>query len=499
MNILELLKSTGIDSSNFSELTSEEIIRIEKKINVEKRLNPDLDTNTIVNLLNAIKSKPKELDFVYNHLYFRKIFLNEAHNYKSPNNLENLENKQEIKLFLKDYFINDLENYFENCYAKNDFIAINRLLEYSSILPEELIFTIKRKVLLRLDYAILNLNEFKKGVENNISYIERKSFYDALSNIRSSEIDEKMSNLVNSIIKLSSIRRGDEFLLESIQAMAYYNAIDADLDKVLKSNRDIVYKNESNYIQPSTSSSSTESNYSPFKIVLLAVIIIVKLLFFVSRCSNNNNSYRSSSTSETINNMSNGFSKMAKLEYKKQKEFHYYLTEYDSIITTPILIDTLKTGDKLFSNTDLNDNSTIQDSLHIENKTSFDVILLVNMYLQPVYKLKKAYFIKKGQSLKVENNNMHYKSVYNFYMGRKPAVFKGSQYESYNQDNYTEIIRFMELPEGSSQIIDISATFSNKLIIKEEKGYINAISDEIEVYGSDLQPTKIDTLSFFIN
>lgn len=495
MNILELLKNTDIDSSNFSELTSEEIIRIEKKINVEKRLNPDLDTNTIVSLLNAIKSKPKELDFIYNHLYFRKIFLNEAHNYINPNNLEN---KQEIKLFLKDYFINDLEKYFENCYAKNDFIAVNRLLGYGSILPEELIFTIKRKVFLRLDYAILNINEYREGVENNISYIERKSFYDTLSSINSSETDDKIAKLLSSVIKLHSIRREDEFLLNTIEAMAYYDAIDTDLARVLKSNRNIVYSNYSKNTQQSTSSSNTESNYSPFKIVLLAVIIIVKLLFFVSRCSNNNNSYRSSSTSEMIDNISNSFNSMAKLDYKKQKGFHYYLTEYDSIITNPILIDTLKTGDNLFRNIDSNDNSTTQDSLYIENKTSFDVILLKNIFLTSVYKFETAYYIKKGEKLKIENHNMYYKNIYNFYIGKKPAIFKGSQYESLGQDNNTQRIRFMELPEESSQIIDISATFSNQLIIKEEGGYLNIVSDEIKVYNSDLQPTKIDTLSFII-
>jgi hypothetical protein len=57
MNIIELFENLNIDKSSLLQITSEEIIRIEKHVNVEKKINPDIDVNVANNLIEKLPKR----------------------------------------------------------------------------------------------------------------------------------------------------------------------------------------------------------------------------------------------------------------------------------------------------------------------------------------------------------------------------------------------------------------------------------------------------------
>ena len=74
MNIIELFEELKIDKSNILLLSPEDVIRIEKQVNVEKRINPDIDVNVANSLILALKEYPQELYFVVSNRVLYNLF-----------------------------------------------------------------------------------------------------------------------------------------------------------------------------------------------------------------------------------------------------------------------------------------------------------------------------------------------------------------------------------------------------------------------------------------
>lgn len=498
MNILELLKKLDIDSSRFSELTPEEIIRIEKQINIEKRLNPDLDNNTVVNLINAIKNDAKSLGFVYHHPFFRKLFLNENLANISHIPDENVVEEADVKHFLNQYLIDDLTRYFEEKYSANSFQNILELLKYQSFLPEEFLLSVKRKIYLRIDYAILNLKELKYDAQKNVDYISYKSFFDVLSKINSSETDSKVSDLLSVVVDLYNDRKTNAFIKNALVAITNYEAIDSELAEVLKSNRQVALNTYSN-------KGKSSSGDIPIGQIIWVILIIVKIIFWTAKCSNSNSSSytKSNSYEHVIKSNEDVRKSLFKENYRKEKAFKDYLTVYDTLI--PIQnIDTLKTGDNPFqrSNSGRIESASIKkDSLWIENNTSFDFILLNYKSLGiDIYLYEKAIYIKAGDKLKIANNSEHLKNLISFYFGKKPAIFRSNTYSNdYLRDDNLPQIRFAELPKNMETYIEFSASFDHKLILEEEDGYLNIVSDKIDLLNANAKLKETPYLKFKID
>lgn len=88
MNIIELFKNLNIDKSSLLHITTEEIIRIEKHVNVEKKINPDIDVNDANNLIEALRNFPSEFQFITNtrvlyNFFTKKNFLRDAFQFKT--------------------------------------------------------------------------------------------------------------------------------------------------------------------------------------------------------------------------------------------------------------------------------------------------------------------------------------------------------------------------------------------------------------------------------
>jgi hypothetical protein len=74
MNIIQLFSLLDLKRDQILEFGSEDYIRIEKKINFEKKINPEIDSNTSEKLILALKEHKEELLFVLSNRIFFNFF-----------------------------------------------------------------------------------------------------------------------------------------------------------------------------------------------------------------------------------------------------------------------------------------------------------------------------------------------------------------------------------------------------------------------------------------
>ena len=71
----ELFEELKIDKNNILLFSAEDIIRVEKQINVERRINPEIDSKTSENLILALKEYKEELLFVLSNRILFNFFM----------------------------------------------------------------------------------------------------------------------------------------------------------------------------------------------------------------------------------------------------------------------------------------------------------------------------------------------------------------------------------------------------------------------------------------
>ena len=115
---------------------------IRDRVNVEKKINPDIDVNVANNLIEALKYFPTEFQFIANirvlyNFFSRKNFL------RDDFPAQNIEvNKDKVKLFIEKYLQDDLTTFFDKKIIENKYEEMNDLLIYKEYFPEELLYKV---------------------------------------------------------------------------------------------------------------------------------------------------------------------------------------------------------------------------------------------------------------------------------------------------------------------------------------------------------------------
>ncbi|WP_281636779.1 hypothetical protein [Flavobacterium marginilacus] len=279
MNIIELFEELKIDKSNIQSFSPEEIIRIEKQINVEKRINPDIDTNAANNLVLAFKEFPQELYFVVSNRLLFNLFSKKnysRHQFPAP---QRVYDSEKIQGFINQFLIDDLVLFYDGYLSQNKFDTIADVFEYKDCFPEDALFQLNKKLIVKIDFLLMRLTQSVNTDQSDISYIQYRSFYDLLSFFSSIEMDDKVRSLTNIITERYNANRQSDFLMACISSMAGYKAYDQNLTDVLLRNRETVFANIAN--QESSGSSSGISA----RTVIFIIIAIIKILVLCSRCS----------------------------------------------------------------------------------------------------------------------------------------------------------------------------------------------------------------------
>ncbi|MCC9018742.1 hypothetical protein [Flavobacterium lipolyticum] len=280
MNIIELFEELKIDKNNILLFSREDIIRTEKQINIEKRINTDIDLNVANNLILALKEYLDELYFIVSNRVLYNLFSKKNYsrnNFPAP---QREYDPEKIQSFIYQFLNDDLVLFFDQHLSENKFDCISDIFTFKDYFPEDALFQLNKKLRGKIDFILVNLTEINSPSFSAIPYAEFRSFYVLLSYFSSIEMDDKIRSLVNIASERYNVNKSSNFYSACIISMQGYVAYDPDLTDILTSNREAVLSN-SNDKNVSDSSSGLSG-----KTIFFIVLAIIKIVSLFAKCSN---------------------------------------------------------------------------------------------------------------------------------------------------------------------------------------------------------------------
>ena len=281
MNIIELFEELKIDKSNILLFSPEDIIRTEKQVNVEKRINPDIDVNVANNLNLALKEYRHELYFIVSNRILYNLFSKKNYsrnNFPAP---QREYDSEKIQSFVYQFLNDDLVLYFDQHLAQNKFDFISDIFDFKDCFPEDALFQLNKKLNGKIDAILVNISQINLTNLSAIPYAEYRSFYVLLSYFSSIEMDSKIRSLVNIASERYNANKVSNFYSSCIIAMQGYVAYDSHLTEVLVGNREAVLSN----IDGNGGSSSDSGSGMSGKTIFFIILAVLKLIALCAKCS----------------------------------------------------------------------------------------------------------------------------------------------------------------------------------------------------------------------
>lgn len=457
MNIIELFENLNINKDKTLHFTTDEIIRIEKQINVEKKLNADVDVNVAANLVEALRNYPEEFQFIANDRNLYNFFSKKSY-YRDHFPKQNIEiDNERVKLFVGRFLEEDLSLFFDKKLTENRFEEMHDLLRHKAYFPEDILYKIGKKGEGKIDFALANLHSENINY-STIQYIKEPYFYCFLSHFSTLELDEKVKSLLNVAVDIYNVNKTSDFAGTAMVSMADYTAFDDDLAETLAGNKKVVLGNRSGSNDTSSSSSSSGFSWRTFFIV---IFILVKVALIGSKCSNSSSSSNDNQNyydDVNFNQIDSYFTESnAKID-----TFRTFLTNYDKKKVGEIkYADTMKTGQNPFENM-YKERQVVSEKSDVifSNTTNYDVIVLENELVYDTIKVpSNAYYIKSKQAF---NINAGTNKVFNFYVGKKLGSYHQENEKLYVRNHSIVEPRFTELFKNAKDILNMDYQFDNE-------------------------------------
>lgn len=272
MNIVSLFFQLNGNIKNINNLTENEVFQIEKKIKLEKKINPDaVDNTTAVNLIHVLKNYKTSFfvicntrtlfNFLTGDYHMRSLFAESFENY----------NNEEVQYVIEEYLLEDLKNMLRKKLAEYEFEDIKNLMDFKDLLPFSFISFVKAKL---FEKTNLTINRYKN---NSASTKDKQSLYNpnlyfALNQFRSPESDDVINDLVSVTARFFNANNFQKYNKLIMKCMVNYSSYSPNVSEVINENAKIASKEV-----------KTESSWFHWRYIWL-VLILVRAFY---QCSKN--------------------------------------------------------------------------------------------------------------------------------------------------------------------------------------------------------------------
>lgn len=415
------------------ELINQDIIRTEKLLKLESKINSNLDINYLSTFLDLIKNNKNELLFLVEQTLILEILQDQKIRFHNKEKL-NISNPN-FKEFLENYLKQDILFFCEKSFRNEEYDGLNILNNYQSVLPDEVLDFIDEKVNIKLNYIIENL---KKGYFGSTS-IKKSKFLIYASTLISIEIKEKkneISRLVAVEINKTASTPGLFFFFKTISRGLHYLAIEPS---------SIEEKEERKF--------ALNEMFFIFKILGGIVLFLLIGIYF----ANINNRERKEK-----------LEKENKIKFSKTILGHVSNYSPQDVVNF-VAIDTFSTGSNVLRLNDESDNrfKTPKRKFKVTNNSNFDAIIISYDIMNN--KFNKSYFIKKNDTLTIES--------FFFYLSLGNDLGKFTVKKE-NGNYRKRLPRFKKLYKYSSNTIDDLFNVGNDIEIYNEEDVVYVKSEK---------------------
>ena len=472
MNIIQLFNHLAIDKEKLKIFSDLDIIRTEKQINVERKLNPEIDANVANNLINVLKYHRDSLLFILSYRPFFNLFAQKDLPRNAFGNKPVEANQNQIKLFIEEFLLDDLMLFFDKQIAANNFHDVFDLLNIKKHIPDIILFKIEKKIHGKVDFAVAKIAQPVMDL-SEIDYVQKHAVYKVLNIFASIETDNKIRNLLNPMVVKFNGGYSKEFFTNAMIGMYSYNAFDPEIQQVITDNRNSM-------LGQSVTIGKKRFNI-PWRASWIVVFILVRILISATKCDKNSSTSSNNFNQENSTNSYN-VTNMNEAAYRTTPNFHDYLTNFNK--QTAIQnqqIATTKTGQNPFINVYRSVTSDFSNRFKINftNNSKYDVVVLVNYevkipddFAERKYKIPKAAFlVKSNEQFRIDKDTTQ-GLIYNFYCGNKLSTFDTKDEAQYKTYNSKPEFRFANLAKNAESLIQQNLIFTNDVEIFDEKNAV---------------------------
>ncbi len=465
MNIIRLYESLALDTAQLRTISESDIIRIEKQINIAKRLDASIDANVSAYLIEALRRYPEAFYILIQQSELYNLWAGTSYPDSHFIAVELPTDFDAIHALIQAYLLDDLALAIEQKMTENKFEDLLKLMAYHAFFPEELQQRILRKCTQKIDFAVSQFHNSRTDTAR-IAYIKTSSFYRFLNFFTTHELDDKIRTLLNIVVDAYNDKTHSSADTVMV-AMAAYKPFDEELEETLLNNRDVVFGN------PNTTSQST-SGFN-WRVFFVIVFILFKIAVLSNRCDNDSSASPVEFEGLTVDSSGVKLDRYYTQMRFKIDSFQVFLTQFDpSKITQVKPKDRLVTGSNPFT-TFYNDppiDREMKTFQTIRNKSDYEVIVLEHIVVYDSIKMPtKAHYIKPYSTLQL-NTSDQAKRILNFYAGRQLASFQDPS-KHYFIGNHSEVeYRFSVLASNAKTLIQEDCRYTGTIELVAENGVL---------------------------
>ncbi|PTX61678.1 hypothetical protein C8N46_104322 [Kordia periserrulae] len=461
---MSYIKSLKIATELFPDLdlqnaSSKDIIRVEKLLKVEQKLNPDFKATSIQVFLDSLKQEPDGVRFLFKNENLMHLLTRSFSKMKKEVtvNMEGFE-RDTIYKFMSEFLKEDVNESVYYYFNKEIYEPVTNLLEYREILPDETLELIRKRTEGKIDFL---LNTADKLIHKSSPY--KDSFFTLTEKLDDDEVTEKV-DLFRYLLTKYSLG-----VIQDRGIVVFFKTISKGLYWLGNTPKNIEEKIERKLVLKDFW----------LMIGILSVIFVLCLSAII---------YSSYNKAEEQKQREN----KAKVEFTKSLKG--FLTEFDPTKATNIqYVDTLlKSGDNPFPKEALkvtNGREHLLQTNQFSNQTEYDIIILsYDDFVDSFEITPYRFLVKANDTVSAKNFRVHH-----LYVGKKLACFNSD--EKYIPPRYSKrkmAPRFLEPYKNSKEIISLrietrgNLTFTQEgediLIHSDQSFYVNGKSYDNEPY-----------------
>lgn len=430
MQILKALAAIGITRENLTSINTDEIIRIEKKLTAESRLNGVLTKNDISRIVNLLKDYPDVLQWLCHYQCLYGILVGVDADLIDTVSRHPPEEAKRIREALATYFYDDLLIYINLNFNAPDWNNLRVLVHYKELLPVSVHNVVFQRLQSKLDFGFNELKRHasQKDLDNNSRFLTDKQFFMLLSDV-DLKYFERYINAIATFLKHNRALFANHFLGAMIGAMRYFDGKNLQLDYYLRSILGNVVV-------------ETVSRRKPWSPYVGLLFLLISILRFCANSgstsySNNNQNYTYDSPSALYQKSTNEPNLMdsAKIKMERFVEARYFPLNYPLNSWKASVVKPAKYANPFA--TDIFQSNSIGlrhdfQNLNLFNKTYKECIVIAyypeyyDIYSRQYTSIQEGYppfmyaiYIPPGDSIKIDFKM----TLLRFYMGRSLKEF----------------------------------------------------------------------------
>ncbi len=460
---MSYIKSLKIATELFPDIelqnaTDKDLIRIEKLLKVEQKVNPDFKANTIGVFLKSLKEHPDGVRFLFTNQNIIHI-LSRSFSKMEKNATANLEgfDVQEVVSFISKYLTEDFTDSINYYFNKEIYQPITKMLLYREVLPDEIIELIRKKTDGKIDFVT---NKLDKIINDNPIY--KDSFFTLAEKLDDPDVNDKVSYFRHLSIKYSlniATTRGSGIVV-------FFKILGNGLHWMTTKPKNIEEKIERKLAME-------DFRFIGYFFIGFAVLIFIAIMIGLSNKAEEKQQ-REQVAQEKFSNSMNGF--LTEFDPAKARNIRYVDTLYQS-------------GDNPYAKEYIRgarDKEEVTTKNQFINQTAYDIIVLSYDELVLAYGRKPYRFLlKSGDTVQGKHVVANH-----FYIGKELALFNSDEQFIPKRYNARKMApRFLKPYKNSKEIINLIIESRGDIIFTQEGEDVYMSSDKRFFVNSS--PTKL--------